>query len=144
MTFYDVIAALGDEFGVELSAAEGTASFEVSSEGGDFEPVNFTITHEPEHETLLVSADAGEVDYGRSDMPLLRLLEANHMFSSTMGASFCVDDGRAKLQRRIRMDNFWREGGKALLMSFFKSVQDWRAAYREHAPAGYTLPGAEI
>ena len=44
----------------------------------------------------------------------------------TMGASFCVDDGRAKLQRRIRLDAFWREGGKTILMSLFKAVQAWR------------------
>ena len=65
------------------------------------------------------------------DEPLLKMLEANHMFSGTMGASFCVDDGRAKLQRRIRLDAFWREGGKAILTSLFKSVQDWRQRREE-------------
>ena len=126
MTFEDAIAALGAEFGVELSGEGGTAGFEVSSEDGDFEPVNVTLTYEPEDEMLLVSADAGEVDLASGDEPLLWMLEANHMFSGTMGASFCVDYGRAKLQRRIRLDAFWREGGKTILMSLFKAVQAWR------------------
>ena len=131
MSFEDAIAALGEEFGVELSAEDGAASFEVSSDDGDFEPVNFTLTYEPENEMLLVSADAGEVDLESGDEPLLKMLEANHMFSGTMGASFCVDDGRAKLQRRIRLDAFWREGGKDILTSLFKSVQDWRQRREE-------------
>lgn len=126
MTFEDAIAALGAEFGVALSDEDGTASFEVASEDGDFEPVNVTLTYEPEDETLLVSADAGAVDLEDGDEPLLRMLEANHMFTGTAGASFCLDDGRAKLQRRIRLDAFWREGGKTILMSLFKSVQAWR------------------
>ena len=126
MTFEDAIAALGAEFGVALSDEDGTASFEVASGDGDFEPVNVTLTYEPEDETLLVSADAGAVDLEGGDEPFLWMLEANHMFSGTMGASFCVDDGHAKLQRRIRLDVFWREGGKTILMSLFKAVQAWR------------------
>ncbi len=126
MTFEDAIAALGAEFGVALSDEDGTASFEMASEGGDFEPVNVTLTYEPEDEMLLVSADAGAVDPESGDEPLLWMLEANHMFSGTMGASFCVDDGLAKLQRRIRLDALWREGGKTILISLFKAVQAWR------------------
>ena len=97
MTFEDAIAALGAEFGVELSGEGGTAGFEVASEDGDFEPVDVTLTYEPEGEMLLVSVDVGAVDPEGGDEPLLKMLEANHMFSGTMGASFCVDDGRAKL-----------------------------------------------
>ena len=126
MTFEDAIAALGEEFGVELSAEDGTASFEVSSDGGDFEPVNFTLAYEPENEMLLVSADAGAVDLEGGEEPLIKMLEANHMFSGTEGASFCLDDGRAKLECRIRLEAFWREGGKSILMSLFRSVQAWR------------------
>ena len=126
MSFEDAIAALGEEFGVELSAGDGTASFEVSSDGGDFEPVNFTIVYEPEDEMLLVSADAGAVDLEGGDEPLLKMLEANHMFSGTEGASFSLDDGRAKLERLISLDAFWREGGKSILMALFRSVQAWR------------------
>jgi hypothetical protein len=66
------------------------------------------------------------VDPARGEEPLLKMLEANHMFTGTAGASFCVDGGRAKLERRIRLQAFWREGGKTILMSFFKSVQAWR------------------
>ena len=126
MSFEDAIAALGEEFGVELSAGDGAVGFEVSSDGGDFEPVNFTLTYEPEHEMLLVSADAGEVDLEGGDEPLLKMLEANHMFSGTEGASFCLDDGRAKLERLVSLEAFWREGGKSILMSLFRSVQAWR------------------
>ena len=126
MTFEDAIAALGEEFGVELSAEDGTASFEVSSDGGDFEPVNFTLTYEPENEMLLVSADAGEADLKSGDEPLLKMLEANHMYSGTEGASFCLDGGRAKLERLVSLEAFWREGGKSILMSLFRSVQAWR------------------
>ena len=127
MTFEDAIAALGEEFGVELSAEDGrTASFEVSSDGGDFEPVDFTFTYEPEGEMLLISADAGAVDLEGGDEPLLKMLEANHMYSGTEGASFSLDGGRAKLERLISLEAFWREGGKSILMSLFRSVQAWR------------------
>ena len=126
MSFEDAIAALGAEFGVALSTEDGTARFELSSDGGDFEPVNIALTHEPEYETLLISADVCAVDPARDEEPLLKMLEANHMFTGTTGATFCVDGGRAMLERRIRLDAFWREGGKAILMSFFKSVQAWR------------------
>ena len=126
MSFEDAIAALGAEFGVALSDESGTVSFEVAPEGGDFEPVNFTLTYEPDDEMMLVSADVGEVDLQGGDEALLKMLEANHMFSGTMGASFCIDAGHAKLQRRIRLDTLWREGGTSILLSLFKAVQDWR------------------
>ena len=126
MTFEDAIAALGEEFGVELSAEDGAASFEVSSDDGDFEPVNFTLSYEPEGEMLLISADAGEVDLESGDEPLLKMLEANHMYSGTEGASFCLDGSRAKLERLISLESFWKEGGKSIMMSLFRSVQAWR------------------
>jgi len=126
MSFEDAIAALGEEFGVKLLAEDGAAGFEVSSDGGDFEPVNFTLTYEPENEMLLVSADAGEVDLESGDEPLLKMLEANHMYSGTKGASFCLDGSRAKLERLVSLEAFWREGGKSILMSLFRSVQAWR------------------
>ena len=127
MTFEDAIAALGEEFGVELSAEDGrTATFEMSSDGGDFEPVYFSFTYEPEGEMLLISADAGAVDLEGGDEPLLKMLEANHMYSGTEGASFSLDGGRAKLERLISLEAFCREGGKSILMSLFRSVQAWR------------------
>ena len=110
----------------ELIEETGAASFEVSSDGGDFEPVNFTLTYEPENEMLLVSADAGDVDLESGDEPLLKMLEANHMYSGTEGASFCLDGSRAKLERLVSLEAFWREGGKSILMSLFRSVQAWR------------------
>ena len=131
MTFEDAIAALGEEFGVELSAEDGrTASFEVSSDGGDFEPVDFTFTYEPDGEMLLISADAGAVDLEGGDEPLLKMLEANHMYSGTEGASFSLDGRRAKLERLICLEAFCREGGKSILMSLFRSVQAWREENR--------------
>ena len=87
MTFEDAIAALGAEFGVELSGEGGTAGFEVASEDGDFEPVDVTLTYEPEDDMLLVSVDVGAVDPEDGDEPLLKMLEANHMFSGTMGTT---------------------------------------------------------
>ena len=126
MTFEDAIAALGAEFGVELSGEGGTASFEVASEDGDFEPVDVTLTYEPEDDMLLVSVDVGAVDPEGGDEPLLKMLEANHMYSGTEGASFCLDGSRAKLERLVSLEAFWREGGKSILMSLFRSVQAWR------------------
>lgn len=126
MTFEDSIAALGAEFGVDIQVEDGVAGFAVSSGGDDLEPVDFTLTYEPEDEALLISADAGAVDLESGEEALLKLLEANHMFAGTMGAAFCVDDGRAKLERRVSLATFWREGGKSILMSLFKSIYDWR------------------
>ena len=126
MSFEDAIAALGEEFGVELSAEDGTASFEVSSEDGDFEPVNVTIAYEPEDEMLLISADAGAVDLEGGEEPRLKMLEANHMYSGTEGASFSLDGEHAKLERLVCLDAFCREGGNSILMSLFSSVQAWR------------------
>ena len=130
MSFEDAIAALGEEFGVEFSAEDGTACFEVSADGGDFGPVNFTLTYQPEDEMLLVSADAGAVDLEGGDEPLLKMLEANHMYSGTEGASFSLDGRRAKLERLICLEAFCREGGKSILMSLFRSVQAWREENR--------------
>ena len=65
--------------------------------------------------------------FGGGEEALLKLLEANHMFSGTTGASFCVDGGRVKLERLVSLATFWREGGRSILMSLFKSVCDWRS-----------------
>lgn len=126
MVFEDAIKSLGKEFGVELAPEDGVAAFTVSGDGGD--SVEIVVREVEGHAAADVSADLGELPAEHLEGLLMAMLEANHLFGGTGGASLSVEGTRAKLERRFPLAELGRGEGGSVLVPFLATVREWRDA----------------
>ena len=124
MTFEDAIRSLGAEFGADLEPEDGVASFAIAGDGGD--SVDVIVREAEDHESADISADLGELPAAGGDALLLEMLEANHLFGGTGGASLSVDGTRAKLERRVPLTELGRGEGSRVLAPFLATAGRWR------------------
>ena len=124
MTFEDAIKSLGAEFGVDLEPEDGAVSFAIAGDDGD--SVDIVVREAEDRESADISADLGELPAAGGDALLLEMLEANHLFSGTGGASLSVDGTRAKLERRVPLTELGRGEGSRVLAPFLATAGRWR------------------
>ena len=123
MTFENIIASLAKELGLDMSAEDGTASFRVQTESG--RQVEVSIFTMDDGESVELCAELGEVpSEGAGDL-MLRMLEANHLFSSTGGATLSVDEGHIKLERYAGIVEFERGDGTKIASRFLDTAKMW-------------------
>ncbi len=128
MTFEDAVKSLGAEFGTELGTKEGLAAFTAS--GDDGEGIDVTLSQVESDDSADISADLGELpSQGVEDM-MMKMLEANHLFGGTGGATLSVEGDRVKLERRVPLTDLARGEGAGLLAQFLATARDWRATLR--------------
>ncbi len=131
MTFEETMEALGAELGVPLAVEDGKACFEASStEGG--EPMDIEIKELLEGEVAVMTADLGAMPEEGAEELMRAMLEANHIFDGTGGATFSVDDGRVKLERYLRFEELGRGEGANVVMPFIVKAR----RFAEHAGEG--------
>jgi len=123
--FEDAIAVLGKDLGIDLVVEDGVAEFVATSQDGD-EPVEVSISAMDDGESAVLSADLGEMPSEGADELMLRMLEANHLFDATGGASLSVEDDRAKLERYVNLVAFQREEGANIVPLFVEMARTWR------------------
>ena len=106
MVFEDIVAVLGRAFGLELEIVHDTTVFEVESDDGSTK-VQVAIHYADERNLLLVSADLGEMPPEGREKLFQTMLEANNMFSGTVGSTLALDaaSGSARLQRYVPGDD---------------------------------------
>lgn len=127
MEFEDAIAALGKDLGIDLLVEDGVAGFVATSQDGD-EPLEVSISAMDDGESAVLSADLGELPATDADELMLRMLEANHLFESTGGATLSVEDGHAKLERSVGIVTLQRGGnGTGIVRPFVETARTWRA-----------------
>lgn len=124
MTFEDAIKSLGAEFGVDLEPEDGAVSFAIAGDDGD--SVDIVVREAEDRESADISADLGELPAAGGDALLLEMLEANHLFGGTGGASLSVDGTRAKLERRVPLTELGRGEGSRVLAPFLGTAGRWR------------------
>ena len=124
MTFEDAIKSLGAEFGVDLEPEDGAVSFAIAGDDGD--SVDIVVREAEDRESADISADLGELPAAGGDALLLEMLEANHLFGGTGGASLSVDGMRAKLERRVPLTELGRGEGSRVLAPFLATAGRWR------------------
>ncbi len=124
MTFEDAIKSLGAEFGVDLEPEDGAVSFAIAGDDGD--SVDIVVREAEDRESADISADLGELPAAGGDALLLEMLEANHLFGGTGGASLSVDGTRAKLERRVPLTELGRGEGSRVLAPFLATAGRWR------------------
>lgn len=122
MTFEDAIKSLGAEFGAELKIADGVAAFTAFDDGED--GLDVVLRPVENRECVDISADLGALPPESAKM--LEMLEANHMFGGTGGASLSIEGDRAQLERRVSLAELGRGEGAFVLAPFIATAREWR------------------
>ncbi len=125
MAFEDVIASLGRDLGIDLVAEDGVAGFVATSEDGS-ERIEVSISAMDDGESVVLCADLGEIPTKDADRLMLRMLEANHLFDATGGATLSVEDGRAKLERYVGIVALQRGDSARIVSPFVATARTWR------------------
>lgn len=126
MAFEDAIASLGRGLGIDLVVEDGVAEFVAASADGS-EQIEVTISVLDDGVSALLCADLGEMPAKGSDRLMLRMLEANHLFGATGGATLSVEEGRAKLERYVGIVAFQRGDGARIVKPFLEMARKWRS-----------------
>ena len=84
MSFDDIVTVLGKASGLELKVVQGTTVFEVASDDGGAK-VQILLQNSGDRNLVLLSADLGEVPPEGCEKLFQTMLEANNMFSGTVG-----------------------------------------------------------
>jgi len=129
--------SLGAELGVPLSVENGKASFEAAYAGGD-KSMDIDIEEYKEFELAFMTADLGEIPKENGEALMMEMLQANHLFGGTRGATFSVDGGRAKLERYVLISDLGRGEGAKVIMPFLATARHWAeiVARRMSPPQG--------
>lgn len=136
MVFEDIIAVVERVLKMKLAVVEGTTAFEVSGEEGGG-PVRVIVQDESESHRVLLSADLGEPPPEGAETLFRTMLEANHLFTGTAGATLSLDaaSGRFRLQKAELPDELANDVD-GHLMSFIETALNWRRAIEDYRPAG--------
>ncbi len=125
MEFEDAIASLGRDIGLDLVAEDGSVGFVATSADGG-ERIDVSISAMDDGVSAVLCADLGAMPDKGSAQLMLRMLEANHMFDSTGGATLSVEDGRAKLERYVSIMALHRGEGAKIVPTFIETARIWR------------------
>ena len=124
MAFDDVIASIGNELGMDMAVKDGVAEFAIAPEDGG-ERVVVSASAMDDGVSVELCADLGEMPSEGASELMLRMLEANHLFASTGGATLSVDGGRVKLERYVGIAEFERGEGLSIVASFIETAKAW-------------------
>ena len=124
MAFEDAIASLGKELGIDLTVEDGVARFTATPESGS-KQVSVSISEMDDGVSALLCADLGEMPSEGANELMLRMLEANHLFASTGGATLSVDDGSVKLERYVGLVELQRGEGARVVAPFVEVAREW-------------------
>ena len=139
MTFEETMESLGAELGVPLSVEDGKACFEaVPAGGGDVIEIDFKELLEGV--VAVMSADLGEMPKEGAEALMKEMLESNHLFDGTGGATFSVGDGRIKLERYVRFEDLGRGEGANAVMPFIAKARRWADDIAAKSEGGGTAP----
>lgn len=127
----EIIKAFGEKIGMELKPdADGSCAFEV-----DGHLVMISILHELD--AIALVGDLGEPPPERLDALYKAMLEANHLFAGTGGATISRDPATGRFAlcrvlpcRMLDADSFYAEAERfvSTLASWSRIVRDFRAA----------------
>lgn len=134
MVFEDIVAILEQKFKLELAVVEGTTVFEVAGEdGGD--GIRVLVQDGSVRNRVLLSADLGEPPPEGAETLYRTMLEANHLFSGTAGATLALDEasGRFRLQKAELPDELANDVD-GTLVAFIETALAWRRAIEDFRP----------
>ena len=135
MSFEDIVAVLGRNFGLELEIVHDATVFEVESDDGGTK-VQVAIHYASERKLLLMSADLGEMPPEGREKLFQTVLEANNLFEGTAGATLALDrgTGRFRLQMYESPDALANDA-KAKVETFIETALFWSRAIADFRPS---------
>ena len=123
MTFDDAIASLGAELGFSLPVEDGVARLEAACAEGEADAITITISEMQDAGGALLSAEVGEAPAATDLRPLL---EANHIFAETAGATLAIEDGRVYFEQYVPISFIGRGEGAPVVKLFAVHARNWR------------------
>ena len=135
MNFEDIVAVLGQAFSLELKVVQDTTVFEVVSDDGGTK-VQILLQNTGERNLVLISADLGEVPPEGREKLFQTMLEANNMFSGTVGSTLALDaaSGSARLQRYVSGDDL-ANNVMGALEPFIETALLWSRMITDYRPS---------
>ena len=135
MSFDDIVTVLGQAFSLELKVVQDTTVFEVVSDDGGTK-VQILLQNTGERNLVLISADLGEVPPEGREKLFQTMLEANNMFSGTVGSTLALDaaSGSARLQRYVSGDDL-ANNVMGALEPFIETALLWSRMITDYRPA---------
>jgi hypothetical protein len=135
MVFEDIIAVVERMLGVELAVVQGTTAFEVAGEDGSGR-VRVLVQDESERHRVLLSADLGGLPPEGGEKLFRTMLEANHLFGGTAGATLALDAAsrRFRLQKAEPPDELANDV-EGRLTPFIETALFWQRAIEDFRPS---------
>ena len=129
MTFEELISALGERIGVDLAAEDGSCVINVDD-------MVVTLMSLPDSDRLAVHGEIGDPPPEGLEQLLSAMLEANHLFAATAGATISRDHetGRFHLCRHEPLATLDVDSLAALVESFVNTLEIWRKAIASYRP----------
>ena len=129
MTFEELISALGERIGVDLAAEDGSCVINVDD-------MVVTLMNLPDSGRLAVYGEIGDPPPEGLEQLLSAMLEANHLFAGTAGATISRDHetGRFHLCRHEPLAILNADTLAAILQSFVNTLEIWRKAIASYRP----------
>ena len=132
MTFEELISGLGS--GVELTSEDGECVINVDD-------MVVTLMSLPDSDRLAVHGEIGDPPPEGLEQLLSAMLEANHLFAGTAGATISRDHetGRFHLCRHEPLAILDADSLAALVESFVNTLGIWRKAIASYRPVAKSV-----
>ena len=129
MTFEELISGLGSKIGVELTSEDGECVINVDD-------MVVTLMSLPDSDRLAVHGEIGDPPPEGLEQLLSAMLEANHLFAGTAGATISRDHetGRFHLCQHEPLAILDADSLAALVESFVNTLGIWRKAIASYRP----------
>ena len=129
MTFEELISGLSSKIGVELTSDDGSCVINVDD-------MVVTLMSLPDSDRLAVYGEIGDPPPEGLEQLLSAMLEANHLFAGTAGATISRDHetGRFHLCRHEPLAILDADSLAALVESFVNTLEIWRKAIASYRP----------
>ena len=136
----ELITVLGSTLGIELKLdAEGVCSFSADETA-------ITINHLEQLDVLVLSGDLGEAPPERLEALYQAMLEANHLFAGTGGATLSRDpeSGHFAICRALPCSALDAESCYAQVEQFVSTVEAWTKLVANFRAAVSEVPSNEV
>ena len=134
MTFEELISGLGSRIGVELTSDDGSCVINADD-------MVVTLMSLPDSDRLAVHGEIGDPPPEGLEQLLSAMLEANHLFAGTAGATISRDHetGRFHLCRHEPLATMDADSLAALVESFVNTLEIWRKAIASYRPVAKSV-----
>ena len=134
MTFEELISGLGSRIGVELTSEDGECVINADD-------MVVTLMSLPDSDRLAVHGEIGDPPPEGLEQLLSAMLEANHLFAGTAGATISRDHetGRFHLCRHEPLATLDADSLAALVESFVNTLEILRKAIASYRPVAKSV-----